>query len=105
MIQAEQCYRKAASGGSVLGQHNLGAFLRDRFKSTQNDKDILEAVNWFKKAADQGASPSMIELSKIYTSGYFSPNPEKAKQLLKQAEALGNHNATTELQQLEQRFG
>lgn len=45
--QAEQCYRKAASGGSVLGQHNLGAFLRDRFKSTQNDNDIREAVNWF----------------------------------------------------------
>ena len=59
--------RQRAEEGDAKSQYNLGI-------SYQNghgvDKDMAEAVKWYRKAADQGLAPAQYNLGVCYRNGY-----------------------------------
>ena len=58
--------RRAAESGDARGQHAYGMYLYDGVGGAQNR---AEAVDWLKRAADQGLIDSQYNVARIYENG------------------------------------
>jgi clan AA aspartic protease (TIGR02281 family) len=59
-----------ASTGNVVAQHKLG-YLYSTGEGVP--KDSVQAVNWYRKAAEQGYAPAQYNLGYLYTTGEGVP--------------------------------
>jgi hypothetical protein len=76
--------------------NNLGYMYENGYGTT---KDILEAFNWYKKAAEQGDAVAMTNLGKGYYNGTgVAKNEKEAEAWLKKAIEKGNNDAKTFLE-------
>ena len=69
--------RRAAEGGDARGMHAFGMYLFDGVGGARNRP---EALDWLKKAADQGLVDSQYNVARIYENGDegIAPNPTQA---------------------------
>ncbi|MCY3680330.1 MAG: tetratricopeptide repeat protein [Gemmatimonadetes bacterium] len=70
-ISARKKLYPFAEQGNADAQHIIGLIMQDI------DQDFLEAVKWFKCAADQGHSHAQFDLGMIYRFGLGVPRDEK----------------------------
>ena len=69
--------RRAAEGGDARGMHAFGMYLFDGVGGARNRP---EALDWLRKAADQGLVDSQYNVARIYENGDegIAPNPTQA---------------------------
>ena len=69
--------RRAAEGGDARGMHAFGMYLFDGVGGARNRP---EALDWLRKAADQGLVDSQYNVARIYENGEegIAPNPTQA---------------------------
>ncbi|MCB9895575.1 MAG: sel1 repeat family protein [Planctomycetes bacterium] len=80
-------YEAVAEAGAVYAMHRLGELKRE-------DKQDAKANEWFKKAAEGGCLPSMVELAKVYHDGTgIDKDADKANEWAKKAADAGNEAA------------
>ena len=60
--KALECFKKAADQGNARAQYNLGCSYE---YGEGVSKDINEAKNWYKKAADQGFEEAINALKRF----------------------------------------
>ncbi|MCK5481032.1 MAG: sel1 repeat family protein, partial [Gammaproteobacteria bacterium] len=69
--------------GLAIAQHGIGFMYMEGDCVEQNS---TEAVNWFRKAADQGLAGSLTTLAQMYENGNgVERDPEEAKRLYARA--------------------
>jgi uncharacterized protein len=68
---AASMFRQLAEGGDRQAQLRLGQLYERGEGVLQN---FIEAVRWFRAAADQGCVPAMARLGEIYLTGLAPPN-------------------------------
>lgn len=79
--------QQAANAGHARAMYNIGAF---HATGTRLPKDMKKAVHWYQRAADEGNPSALVGLASIYKSGDgVEADPERAEQLLDEAEYLG----------------
>jgi len=89
--KAVECYQKAAEGGNLEGQFNLGYAL---YNGEGIDKDYATAAMWFKRAARKGFAKAQYNLAYCYMYGRGVPTDyDKALRYLTDAANNGNQNA------------
>lgn len=66
-VTARQLTEQAARGGNRIAMHDLALYYTDGKGGV--DKDISEAVRWFKEAADRGVVDSQFNLAVLSESG------------------------------------
>ncbi len=64
-------YRELAEDGSITAQLRLGQFYERGEGVLQN---FLEAVRWYRAAAEQFSKPAIARLGEIYLTGLSAPN-------------------------------
>ena len=65
------------------------------------EKDIPEAVRWFKAAAEQGHEKSQVMLGTMYETGDgVAKDPDEAARWFRKAAAQGNQRAIESLARL-----
>jgi len=97
--KSEQWYRRAADAGSALAAGILGAYYFDI-------KQYARAEEFFKMSADRGYLPGMFRLATLYLDeAVIDPQPQKARELLERASALGHAVAKRRLAGLLARGG
>ncbi|OYX55741.1 MAG: hypothetical protein B7Y86_12375 [Brevundimonas subvibrioides] len=69
--------RRAAEGGDARGMHAFGMYLFDGVGGARNR---AEALDWLRRAADQGLVDSQYNVARIYENGDegIAPNPTQA---------------------------
>ena len=87
---------EAARGGDPEAQFRVG---RAALSDTSRGKEgTAEALTWLKQAADGGHSDAMLQLGKLYRSGYRVPqNYDYAEKWVRAAAEAGNSEAMVEL--------
>jgi len=65
-VTALQIWKKAATKGDVLAQHNLGYMYANAKGVPQ---DFSEALKWYGRAANQGYAPAQLNLGLMYANG------------------------------------
>lgn len=91
----------AAKAGNAPAQF----YLATRYKSGQGvDMNLVEAFNWFKKAADQGISAAQLNVGQMYAEGRgVKQDMNAAKQWLQKAAKQGDNRASYNLALIEER--
>jgi tetratricopeptide (TPR) repeat protein len=92
-------FQKAADAGNSQAMLSLGGlYLVGSDAVAQSDE---EAARWFQKAVDKKNPSGMYNLAGLYEEGRGVPrDAEKAKQLYREAAALGNTLAETRLTEM-----
>jgi TPR repeat protein len=67
VAKAVELYRKAAEGGNVDAQREMGVYSQLGIYGLQ--KDYLQAAEWFRKAAERGDGFAQFQLGMIYYNG------------------------------------
>lgn len=80
--------RRLASDGDADAQYQLG--LHCEAGSGGEPRDILQAVDWFRRAGAQGNQPAMRALAQIYSGGRdgIAADPAAARQWAERADKL-----------------
>lgn len=94
-------FEKRANQGDPVGQFCLGYMYKHGQGVRANNE---KAAKWYTKAADQGYTPAMNNLAKMYDDGWLDskgeevdPDFKKAEKLWEQASKKGNPIAQTNL--------
>ena len=66
--QALYWFTKAAQGGLVYAEVQMGHFYRDGLLVP---RDIQEATRWYEAAADAGDTSAMLALGDLYKRGWY----------------------------------
>ena len=85
---AVSLYRKSAKQGHAAGEYGLGEMYA---KGEGVEKDVVEALGWFTRAAEKGHLPALRVLISAYEQGQLglAPDVDQAgRWLLRAAEAL-----------------
>lgn len=91
---------KAAKLGCPIAQCNLGA---DYERGELFKKDMVKAVFWYKKSADQAYDGALYQLGQLYMFGVGVPKDLKiARSYFEKAVALKNEEAQLRLKQLQE---
>lgn len=92
LTTAQDYYRQAADGGSMTGMRRLAQML-------VGYGNVDEARSWLTKAADQGDTTAMVDLSRLYREGTIGGQPDylAARQLLEKAAQAGDGQALSDL--------
>lgn len=91
---------KAPKIGCPIAQRNLGA---DYERGELFKKDMVKAVFWYKKSADQAYDSALYELGRLYMFGVGVPKDLKvAKEYFEKAAELKNEKAQLALKQLQE---
>lgn len=88
---AVEYYSEAAELGHAASQNALACFYIEGKGVNDNDDAALQ---WFELAANQGLTDAMANLGAILVSIPNSPDMERGVELLRQASAAGNADAT-----------
>jgi TPR repeat protein len=93
--QAYAWFQKAADGGSLAGQFNLGVMNE---KGQGVPQDFHEALRWYRKAADQGYAHAQFAIGDLYWDGNGVPK-DKVEALVwyRKAADQGNSDAQNNL--------
>jgi tetratricopeptide (TPR) repeat protein len=101
--KAIQFLEKSAGNGHLNAQIQLGCNLLKGEKGFE--KNPSKAVDWFKKAIEQGSTDANYFMGKCYKSGEgIQKDPVKAKDHLQQAAKKGHEGAQYELRTAEDHF-
>ena len=88
---------RAAEHGDTLAMQNLGYYYWPDFRKADNT-DIIKAIEWFTKAANEGNAKALYELGRIYEqSAYLTHDEVKAYQCYRQASENGYPEAAISL--------
>jgi TPR repeat protein len=91
LLQAEEWYKRAAQGGSVLASYHLG-------RSYLAKNDYLNAMKAFESGALAGYMPSTRQLGGLYLRGTgVERDLNKAREFFERASASGNVFAKRDL--------
>jgi len=90
----------AANKGDVKAQNMLGKIYRDGHEKINITKNLGIAHDWFLKAAKQGSSHDMIELSLLYFYQPSIKNISEGERWMLRAAELGQPHAQYNLSQL-----
>ena len=86
---------KAADKGDADAQKNLGVMYKS---GTGVEKDLVEAVKWFRKAADRGNVSAQFALGLMYANGEgLEPDLTEAVKWYRKAADQGNTFAAAKL--------
>ena len=91
-----QLLKTAADNGEANAQITLAGMYR---KGEHVEKNVAEAIHWYRMAALQGHEHAQLALGTIFMEG-TRKNPLEAKKWLKQAAGQGNSRARALLSQL-----
>ena len=99
--KAVELYERAAKGGDVAAQNNLGVFYHQgMYGVTQSDQRSIE---FYTLAANQGQSDAQYNLGVYYYNGTcVEQSYSKARELWTKAAAQGDENATKGLKHLDE---
>jgi TPR repeat protein len=90
---------KAAKGGCMEGQYNLGVLFH---KGEGMPKDEKQSLAWFEKAADSGYPDAQFSIGLLYEKGKDMPKNEAVAQAwFKKAADQGNKKAREKLASVE----
>ncbi len=82
---------KVAAGKSRHAMYELG-------RAYAANQQLAEAIGAYRKAADKGSTPAMVELGVLLANGSgVSENQEEARKLFERAAAAGNPRGVTSL--------
>jgi TPR repeat protein len=97
-VEAVAWYRKAASDGHVLAQHNLGNV---HFAGTGVEQSDSLAVAWWLQAAQQGDAIPALRLGMMYEEGRgVAADLDEARRWYQESAARGNAAAAAALDRL-----
>ena len=92
--------KKAAEQGDAQAQYNLGVCYAN---GNGVEKNLSEAVKWWRKAAEQGFAQAQFNLGVCYDFGKgVEKNPTEAVKWYRKAAEQGYANATKALQLLKE---
>jgi TPR repeat protein len=97
-VAGESWVRRAA----LAGERDAAAWLGDRYARPQGalPPNLLEAVAWFRRAADLGHGGAARRLGAMYRDGSAGTDARQAAALFRQAAELGETAALADLQAL-----
>jgi TPR repeat protein len=68
----------------------------------QVERDILQALYWYEKSAEQDYPPALYRLGVLYQIGKYVPkNDKKGMELIRKAADLGHEEAIERLEKIE----
>lgn len=88
--KALKYFEYSANKDNTTAMRNMAIMYR--YGLGMKQKDVLKAIEWYKKASDMGDIDAMIELATLYLRGEHT-DYEKAKELCRQAAEKGNTDA------------
>jgi TPR repeat protein len=98
----ERCYRwlaLAANLGEPTSQYQMGYAYET---ADQVERDILQALYWYEKSAEQDYPPALYRMGVLYQIGKYVPrNDEKGMELIRKAADLGHEEAIERLEKIE----
>lgn len=97
-VDGESWVRRVA----LAGERDAAAWLGDRYARPQGalPPNLLEAVGWFRRAADLGHGGAARRLGALYRDGRAGADARQAAALFRQAAELGETAALADLQAL-----